>query len=42
MSWLWVAAAIAAVIYVLGTLELERQAAAARASEHAKEAADAD
>jgi len=42
MSWLWACAAVAAVFYVLGTLALEQQAAAARASKREKEAGDAE
>ncbi len=30
MSWLWIAAAVVAVFYVLGTVALEQQAEAAR------------
>lgn len=42
MSWLWIAAAAAAILYVLGSVALERQAKAARASKPEKEPDDAE
>jgi len=42
MSWLTLLGIILAVIFILGTLALERQAKAARASEPEKEAGDAE
>ena len=40
MSWLWIAAAVAAVFYVLGSVALEQQAKAARASKREKEGSE--